>query len=640
MNDKAVMLGRRVKGSIPGDRPDIVPWAEENVRLPDSVRSKRFKVDVTPWLVEPMRRAVDLQTRIVTFMKPVQSGGSTFGEVIILYWIAFFQGFLQYNWSTKDRAKDRWASRFEDIIYNSPPLIEKLRFAKANDREIDFGNVFFRMQGVFKDSYLDSDSVSLQVNEEVHDWEAGHLAKARGRFTAVWNYKSADISNAGKKGDQMDKAHRAGTMQKWLARCPFCSNPHHAANAVHHYLRTKWDEDRPDFGGLRYDASGCRVGFMEYNYNKLRPTIRLQLPCGGSVHNEDFAARRAMSLGGAYSDPTNPNAELAHRSYTYEGVSVDYIDLMDLIKEKHQALKSRAGGDDAPWIRYTQERECIPYDPEGVPIINVVTVSKGIKKNVVGLVEPKFRTFGLDRQKGEARKNELPHWWLVVRDYKVFFGVLRSLTIWEGKCETDEQVMGILREHGCVPHHGCADSGDDTDYVYAFCMRNGINAVKGGKERWYVHEEIGDVGGGPRRIYSPDRPLHPMVPCESIYEYVEVDDDSNGVLYQPDDREPRFWLYSRSGIAEYHYFLKKHTQYDDPEDVSQDYKEHQDAEIRFVDQMPGDGTERVRWIQKKRRNDLLVCARYCDMMFVASMHGGLLDLKERPIDDVEMEAEL
>lgn len=599
MRDDHARLGSAAVSSLPSDKPDIIEWAEEHVQFPSSARSKHFNISVSPWLAEPMRRAVDLSTRIITFMKPVQSGGSSFGEVVLMYWAYFWNGFLQYNWSNDKRAVERWDSRIEATLKACAPLAARMEQAGMSKCEVDFGNVFFRMQGAFVSDNLDSDSVRLQINEEVHAWEPGHLKKARNRSTAVWNFKSIDISNAGDKGDQLDQAFKDGTMQPWIVRCPGCG--------LYHRMRTKWDDKRPDLGGLRYDADGCRRGHFEYDYNKLRPTIHFQMPCGAKVHNEDMMTRRALSSSGKYDEPTNKNAELSHRSYTYESVNVDYIDWMQLIKDKHDALRARSLGNPQPWRRYKCERECIPYDPDDVPLLNINVVTQGVKKNREGLAAPKLRLFSLDRQQGEKAKGEFPYWWLLIRDVKIENGKLRSRLVYEDRLETDEQVIAVLNDHQCNMWQGVADSGDDTTHVYLFCIQHGINAIKGGKEDFYVHE------GGARRIFSPERPLHVMLNRKEKYPYVEVDIGGGQTQMMPDPREPMFWLYSKSGIRERLHWLRSETLYETPEDVSEDYKSHNEAEERVEVISPTDGTRSWRWVQHKTRNDQMVNEAYVAM---------------------------
>ena len=619
-------LIQSAESGIPQKAPNIIDWAHDNVVLPGSARSRHFNIEITPWLREPLMRATDLETRFIDLRKPVQSGGSVFGEVLMLYWIVWSTGFFQYNWSNDKRANERWASRIHGILNACAPVRRLMeRIGQIMKGEIDFGNVFFRNQGAFVSDNLDSDSIRLQLNEEVHSWEPGHLKKAHGRLTAVWDFKSCAISNAGRVGDQFDQSHSSGTNQIWMVKCPGCSNPNHEANAVYHVMRTRYDERKNQLGGLRYDADGARLGDYHYDYNKIRPTIRYQMPCGLTIHNEDISTRRKLSLGGVYSLPRNKGAELSHRSYSYEAVSVDYIDWMTLIKDKHDALRARSMGDEQPWIRYCQERENIPYNPDEVPITNFIEVKAGLVKNRAGLFGKKFRGFTLDRQEGSRAKGETPYWWLCIRDAQIYEGVTKSMLVWEGRVETDDQVIAILREHQCNMWQGCADSGDDTFHVYAFCFNHGIHCIKGGKEEFYAHPP-----NGARRIFSTERPLCQMINRDPKYAMIEVDDGRGGTVLMFDPREPMFWLYSKSGIRERFHFLRSNTDFITPEDVSDDYREHMDSEEREKYQNPTDGSWGHRWVQKKTRNDLFVCECYLAMLFdqAGLIHGRLENQKQ------------
>lgn len=612
MNADDSRLAQSVKRSIPEDNPDWVTWAESNVIFPKSVRSKHFRIAISPWIREPIDRALDRATRIVTLRKPVQTAGSVAGEIIIQYWIKFWRGMLQYNWANDKRAKERWESRIEEVFKSNKQIVEMIdRAMLYSNCEVNFGNVFFKMQGAHVPENLDSDSIALQVNEEVHAWDAGHLKKARNRSSAVWNYKSVDISNAGDKNDQLDQAFWDGTAQFLEVKCPGCG--------LYHEMRTRWEDDRPDLGGLRYDASGCRIAPHRYDYSKMRNTIRFQMPCGYVVHNEDIISRRALSESCRYSEPKNKGAELSKRSYTYQAVSCDFIDWMTLIQDKHDALRARANGDIEPWRRYITERECLPFDLEEIPSSGSVAINIHSRKSRDGMPEPRFRAFSLDRQQGNRKDGELPYWWLLIRDFKIFFGVVRSVLVYEGRHDADENAVKVIDDHGCMRWQGCADSGDDTDHVYQFCYRYGINAIKGGAEAWYVHSMPNHPEGGARRIYSPERPLCLMLNADPKYPFIP--NPSRIGEKMPDPREPMFWLYSKGGIRERNYWMRNSVQYDTPSDVSKEYREHHEAEHRVVSIHPTDGSTVVRWVQQKRRNDQFVNECYVTMLF--DMSGGI-----------------
>lgn len=589
-------LIEQVRAMIPGELPDPIAHAEATVQFPKSARSKHFNCSITPWVEEVIRRSTRCPyTRKNTLVKPVQSGGSVAGEVILADWIQFARGFIQYNWSNDKRAEERWDSRIIDYLEACEPIkarMAQLPIDKLRKGEIDFGNVFFRVQGALTPSNLDSDSITHQINEEVHDWEPGHLQKARNRTTAVWNYKSVDISNAGKKGGQLHKAFNEGTMQWWENKCPGCG--------LYHRMRTHWDDKQPNLGGLRYDAAKARYGDGQYNYNIIAPTVRFQMPCGYIVHN-DVSERRRLSLNAQYGKPTNPGADGTHRSYTYEAVTVDYIDWVQLIKDKHEALRALRLGDPELWRVYRVERECIFYDPDDAPLSHKIVLTDSLKKNREGLPEPKLRAFALDHQRGEAAKGELPHWWCVIRDVSLDTSLptIRSQLVFEGKLETDEQVIATLKEHGCNMWQGVADSGDDTTHVYLFCLQHGINCIKGGKEVFYSH------GDGNKRIFSLEKPLHTQVGRAPLFAYIET---PNGPVPHP--HEPMFFLYSKSMIRERLHWLRTNTDYRTPDDVSEDYKSHQDAEERLSRRHSITNEVITEWVQLKTRNDQLVNEAY------------------------------
>ena len=64
----------------PEPEPSVVEWARRNVRLIGSARSEAYDPDVTPWTKAVIEAADDGLSRVITFVKPVQSGGSAAGE--------------------------------------------------------------------------------------------------------------------------------------------------------------------------------------------------------------------------------------------------------------------------------------------------------------------------------------------------------------------------------------------------------------------------------------------------------------------------------------------------------------------------------------------------------------------------------
>jgi hypothetical protein len=589
-------------GVPPRESKSVVAWAEQHVKLPGSAKRKQFDCSLTPWIREPIECVGDGQTRIVTLVKPVQTGGSVAGEVILDYVLATQSGGdVQYNWEDDDKGKDRWNKRIDRILRACKPVMRRAPTERHKWQQclVMFPHCNLTVQGVFTADNLDSDSIRFQINEEIHNWKPGMLDKARNRTRAFWNSFSMDISNAGTKGDQLHAALKASTHEILENLCPGCGK--------YHALQIKWDDKHPEYGGLRYDSDGCKREDGSYDYNKLEATARYQMPCGYTF-GDDRTERRKIASNYRYT-VTNPGARRQHRGFTYEAIVCHDIPFVRLIEKKHRALEALRGGDPEPFKRYVQEDECRFWDEEDVPLGGRLVIMANTKKDREGLLKhPLFhgRFFALDRQQGETAKRELPHWWLVIRD------VLRngdSQLVFEGKVETDGNVIEILDRHECVRRMGVADSGDDTKHVYAFCMRNGINAIKGGNEDWYTHHEV--IGGAQRafkRIYSPEEPLHLYAECPPLYD-------------GPHINEPMFWRYSKKGIRDRLHYLrhpdprvKDPIKHEVPGDVSEDYQKHNDAEKLEVQRTGRTQSPTMVWRQVRERNDLFVCECYIAMM--------------------------
>jgi len=605
-------------GINPKPRPsDIVQWSHENIRLPGSTLSETFDISITPWLREPLERLLDNETRIITFVKPIQSGGSSVGEIALAWWASYGRGIIQNNWPKDDRATSRWRER---IL----PVLERCKSVKwmgdRFDKTICQANLIgstLKVQGVFSPDSLDSDSVPYQVNEEVHSWKPGHMAKARGRQTAVWFSKALDISNAGLVGEQLHGEWLAGTQQTWEVKCPGCG--------LFHPMITRWQDSKPQLGGLRYDSTGCKSQGGGIDYNKLRKTIRYQMPCGKEVFDTP-SERKSLSVSGRYSEPRNDGATVAHRSYNLEAVAVDYIPWLKLIQEKHSALRALKSGDSEPWRRYITERECNFYSEESRPFMGQVLVNSGIKKDREGLKDRVVRSWAADKQKGYRALGQLSHYWLVIRDV---MANADSQLVFEGLVQTDTDLLAILDDHKCQRRCGVIDASWDTKNVMEFCYRNGISAVQGSaKQEWFTHADK------TKRFYSVMKPIHMELNVPPRLSYI-----ASEAGWQPNVDEPLVWFYNKAGLLNNLFFLRGHKSmvlaknpeakpweyitHDVPSDVSEDYQLQNDSwELKTGSR--GRSKEQIEeWRQTRKDDHMLMCEGYISMMM--DMEGFVAD---------------
>ena len=593
-----------IEGVPPEPMSSVCEWGRKNVKLVGSVRSENYDPDITPWAKEPTECTCDGITRIVSFCKPIQSGGSAASEVAVCRRIALkIGGDLQWNWESDEKALDRWDKRIERILKASPPvkaLWPAHQTFKAKKCLVAFPHCNLIVQGQHIQDNLDSDSISFQVNEELHNWEPGRLAKADGRLTAVWNGFQMNVSNASYFEDEFHQKFQSGTMEFWEVPCPECGEfwP----------MRTRWDDERPELGGLRYDADGCRLENGKYDYTKLEGTIRYQFPCKHTIR-DNREVRRQMSILGRYGKPTNQGAAVSNRSFTLEAVSVDYIPWMKLIEQKHTSLRAMRLGDPAPWWQYLRERECLFADKsEDRPMMESIQVNATVKKSREGMPGKVARFAALDRQQGSMRKGESQHWWLVIRDVDANGN---SLLVWEGKCLTDEDAVFQIKAHSVPPTCVVVDSSDDTPHVYQLCLREGYNAVKCEGVDSFAHKN------GSRRIFSPMKPLYRMMPPGNPTRKDRLE-------------EPMFWHCSKGGMYERLHWWRhaKDSTWGLPSDTSEEYRKHLDA-VEFVTrQHPRTGEAIIEVVFRRKRYDMAWCEAAITMLVEMAELIGAPAVKE------------
>jgi hypothetical protein len=636
----------QIRKSIPPRLPPIIPWAEDEVKV-FGVKGERFVAANTPWTRYPIELCDQIGTiNSITFVKPVQSGGSVVGEIAACRWIVIGFGAVQWNWDTDDFALHRWDTRIEQILKACRPVADRWprQLDKAKKCLVVFNHLSLHVQGVFNPHSLDSDSIPFQINEEIHKWKPGHLDKAYRRGTACAFPIRLNISNAGDEKDQLHEKFESGTKQFWEVKCPGCSNQNHEANSTFHVMRTQWDERRPDLGGLCYDTEGCKRDDGTFNYNRLISTLHYRMPCGYRVQY-DPAERRRLSDSGRYSAPHNDGAMPGDVSLTYDAVTCHNIEWLDLVKEKHAALRSLRAGDIEPFRKFMQERECRFFSTEYQPFQGQILISAGIKKKREGMPDRAGRLWKADWQQGYKHKSELEHLWLVIKDVDP---LCNDLLVYEGMVNSETELVAILQEHDAIENGaGVVDCSKNTKHLLEFCYRNHFNAIMSNESHrgTFLHKE-----DNVRRFYDEGRAICGQLNVTPIYEPIPTEDG-----YAPDPREPVIINVNKGGMIANHFFIREHKQrvleaekelaqkegrkprvldpseYIEcviPEDVSDDFKHHYESWIHIGKPPIGEkkpneknqGRKEIvlsgieRFQQIRQADHMLICCAGIDML--------------------------
>jgi hypothetical protein len=567
----------------------ISEWARTNLRLVGSGRSATFDPDITPWTREPIDK-ISSDCTSITLVKPVQGGGSVLGEIALSYWLKEVPGGdVMYNWLTNDKAHARWNKRIARILATVPGVAHLLpkMSGRTDPHLVYLPNRNLIVQGVQQADNLNSDSIKYVINEELHEWPAGMLAKAYNRTTAFWDKKIINISNAGIDGDQLHRVFLDGTRKEWSVKCPGCSQFH----ALHY----DYDSSRPELGGLWFDSKAAKRGDT-FDFNIVRSTIHYKLPCGYKVA-DDPVERRKISLSGRYiqrNDHPNPGSE----SFTMDAVSVDYIPWIQLVTEHADAMRALRYGDIEPMKKFVQERKCQFWSDATRPVVIEVETTDEVKSRD-GIKDLVLRAMGVDKQAGRSVLGDVPHYWVVIRDFDKDGN---SLLVFEGRVNMDEELEEVRKSHDVEPRHVVVDCGFKPTWVFQMCARFGYVSVKGDKRDYFLH----DVDGHKiRKIYSQLTMVDPFVGL-----------DTEGKILIP------MIYYSKKGISDRLDWIRNKendaVSWRVPGDVSQEYKAHMSAEeVQFF--KTTDGSTVAKWVKIGPKNDMLMCERYC--MLVAEIAG-------------------
>lgn len=587
-------LGQEFANAIP-ELADtgVIDWAATNIRLVGSVRSERFDVEITPWLRKAYEAIDHPDVKIMDLVMPAQSGKSAFGEILICYWIATKpSGDCQYNWPSDKVGQDRYRRRVFRILEACPP-VKKLMPRECGPAKplISFKHLNFTMQGVATGANLESESITLQINEEGHDWKKGRKKMADNRISAVWNSTQANISTGGIIGDDLDTTYKGSSRENWEEPCDECGEYQH--------FHAKAVDDK--LGGLRYETTKQDDGI--YDFPAIKETIYYECEHCGHKMFDNYELRRQRSLKGRY-----PNPRFAeHIGLHMEQVSVYWIPYLNIVQQKLEAISAMRRGDKQPWIVYIQRSEGLFYDARYRPHLQGLKLNNEIKKTE-GLAERKLRGMTVDKQRGRISAGETPHYWVIIRDW---ISPMRSRLVWEGRRQTDEDVEELRKEFEVNPKHVLVDSGDKANDVYRMCLDYGYASIKGSGREFWGHK-VGNKRT--QRIYSPIEWIDPFFGTAKA-----------GIHKVP------LIHYSKHQIRDRLESIRSLAgeRFEIPSNVSKYYQEHMVSEEKQEMEMR-DGSSKMVWIQEAKRNDLFVCECYQTLLV------DLCGLKNLPEDDLEL----
>lgn len=401
---------------------EVWEWAARKVDFGTSAAYRgKFDINNVPWTREIYRSwRADSVREITVIMPPQESGKTTAAEVCLASRIDTASSKMAWNTVTNVKAEAWSETRFENLIRWAPSIADKFssnRHLKKKRRVIFSDGSFLLIQGAEVDANRQSDSIEVQINDEVMLWERPWLEEMHTRLRAYRSTrKILNLSLGGNSGSELDEVFHEGNQLEWSHHCPKCGRP----------FQYVFKHDRKD-SNIRFDLTKV----LEFEDGRLdlrefEKTIHAFCPhehCGEQLrYDPDLWAR--LNAGGVYV-AKNPDADPAKVSIRANAFALGKRPWVEILK---------------PWVRlnlrggiFNNEilRKFITTDLcefwENKPIVVNAELRLGAYtradmqappvfldgKCISGWADEWIRVMGCDNQRGQ--KGDIPHRWFVCR---------------------------------------------------------------------------------------------------------------------------------------------------------------------------------------------------------------------------------
>lgn len=402
------------------DYSEIWEWASKKVDFGNSAAYRgRYDVMNVPWTKEILRSFKDKRVREITVIMPPQESGKTTAAEMCLAW-RIVNDPAKMAWNTVTNVKaGTWSTTRWDQLEGYIPLIKKQfstsRYKKTKKMVIFNNGTWLLIQGAETPANRQSDSVEVQINDEVMLWENPWLDEMHIRTRAYSARKKiVNLSLGSDVGTEIDLAFKDGNQLEWSHHCPKCSEA----------FQYVFDHRKKDCN-IRFDL-GTVVSYEDgrLDLREFEKTIYAFCQhCGEKLrYDPDLWAR--LNARGVYV-AKNPGADPTKVSMRANAFAIGKRPFVEILK---------------PWVRLNQRggifnnetlRKFITTDLcemwENKPIVVNAELRLGsytrgdIAKPPVfengkclsGWADEWIRVMAVDNQRGG--KGDIPHRWFVCR---------------------------------------------------------------------------------------------------------------------------------------------------------------------------------------------------------------------------------
>ena len=438
-------------------------WASGRVAIQDGLTPK-YQIENAPWQREPLDTLADADAKEIVFLAPIGTGKTTFMEAGLQYIIAEDPGPTLLVGQTDDDLKDWAETRMDYAIRNTPDTAALLPQDRHKRRKMQ---VLFPHMSLFLTganlSGLQSKSMRRVFNDEAWQYRPGMLNESRGRLHDRWNRQFFILSQAGVKGDDLDKAWANSDKREFTFCCPDCgqSQPWKWCNVVYSLDEEQTNLERAQSAKLKCENPECSWTCID------APQPRRLL--AESAKYESTGSGLPGHIGFHYNVLCNWRKPL--------------WEIVLLWLEAKAAMKI---GNTDPLRQFIQKRLAEPWE-EDLTDNRAALVGNGYLAseyaNGQKIDGEAFRFLTVDKQRD--------HFWAVIRAWRADGA---SVQLYFGRIETFDQIHDLATRYEVASRLVFVDAQYDTDLVYSAASPMNWTALHGsGQKSFPYKKKNGDI---------------------------------------------------------------------------------------------------------------------------------------------------
>jgi len=447
-------------------------WASGRVVIADGLTPK-WQIENAPWQREPLDTLANADAKEVVFLAPIGTGKTTFMEAGLAYLIAEDPGPTLLVGQTDDDLKDWAETRMDHVIRNTPEIAALLPEDRHKKRKMQ---VLFPHMSLFLTganlSGLQSKSMRRVFCDEAWQYRPGMINEARGRLHDRWNRQFFIMSQAGTKGDDLDKSWEHSDKREFMFPCPICNTiqPWQWCNVQ------GYDDQSQDL------ITRAKSAFLKCQNEEC------DWRCGDNPQH-----RRALAESGRY--VATASGLPGHIGFHYNVLCNWRKPLWEIVLLWLEVKEAQKVGNVDPLRQFIQKRLAEPWE-EDLTDNRTTLVGNGYQMseyaNGQRIDEEAFRFLTVDKQQD--------HFWAGIRAWRADGS---SRLLFYGRIETFDQIHNLSTLYKVPPKMVFVDAQYHTDLVYAACAPMDWTALHGsGQNSFPYRRPNGDVVQRPFAKFS------------------------------------------------------------------------------------------------------------------------------------------